>query len=83
MFYPCIVNRHELQNSLIEFSVNVVYLTNFQSILFLKKNLIDQLSRSVTWPTLNYAEAQSVESAKDFSHKMSIAAKECVSITIV
>jgi four helix bundle protein len=70
------VNRHDLQKRLIDFSVNVYHLTNgpFHSVF--GKNLIHQLSRSTTSPSLNYAEAQSAESSKDFSHKMSIALKE-------
>ena len=47
----------------------------------MKKNyagnhLAGQIIRSATSPALNYAEAQSAESSKDFIHKMGICLKE-------
>ncbi len=40
------------------------------------KHLSGQLVRSGTSPTLNYGEAQSAESRKDFIHKVKIILKE-------
>ena len=70
------MNRQELQNRLVDFSVNIYHLTNHRVSSVFGKNLVQQLSRSATSPSLNYAEAQSAQSSKDFSHKMSIAVKE-------
>ncbi len=43
---------------------------------FIGTNLVNQLIRSGTSSALNYAEAQSAESRKDFIHKTSIVLKE-------
>jgi four helix bundle protein len=70
------MNKIELENRLIEFSVQVTdYVVNLEKhpvILHLK----DQAIRSGTAIALNYAEAQSAESRKDFIHKLGIVIKE-------
>lgn len=43
---------------------------------FASEHLIKQLIRSVTSAALNYGEAQSAESRRDFVHKMKICLKE-------
>ena len=40
------------------------------------QNLANQISRASTSPALNYGEAQSAESTRDFIHKMKIGLKE-------
>jgi four helix bundle protein len=70
------MNKKELEKRLIEFTVNVnecvVNLGQHPTITHLK----DQAIRSSTASALNYAEAQSAESRKDFIHKLGIVIKE-------
>jgi len=68
--------RVNLEDRLIDFSLNINEL-----IEKLPKNNIglylkDQLTRSGASPAFNYGEAQSAESTKDFIHKMKICLKE-------
>jgi four helix bundle protein len=70
------MNKKEMENRLINFSVRVV-----ESIEMLEKrgvnvHLKDQVIRSCTACSLNYGEAQSAESRKDFIHKLGIVMKE-------
>ena len=70
------MNKIELENRLIEFSVKVTEyvadLKNHPAIIHLR----DQAIRSATAISLNYAEAQSAESRRDFIHKLGIVIKE-------
>jgi four helix bundle protein len=70
------MNKKELEDRLIEFAVNVnecvINLGKHPTIMHLK----DQAIRSSTASALNYAEAQSAESKKDFIHKLGIVIKE-------
>jgi four helix bundle protein len=68
--------RIELENRLIDFSVNINTL-----VLGLKKNLLafnlsKQIIRSATSAALNFGEVQGAESRNDFIHKNSIVLKE-------
>lgn len=72
----CVVRREELENRLIDFSIDIYKICSLSSNSEFGRNLTKQLSRSATSPALNYAEAQSAESSKDFIHKLSIALKE-------
>ena len=70
------MKRYDLDERMIDFSVNVIqYLDsipkNTAGIYFL-----DQITRSVSSAVLNYSEAQSAESRKDFIHKVKISLKE-------
>jgi four helix bundle protein len=70
------MNKFEMENRLIDFSVRVV-----ESIELLEKkgvnlHLKDQVIRSCSACSLNYGEAQSAESRKDFIHKLGIVMKE-------
>jgi len=70
------MNKFEMENRLIDFSVRVV-----ESVEMLEKrgvnvHLKDQVIRSCTACSLNYGEAQSAESRKDFIHKIGIVMKE-------
>jgi len=60
------MKRQELEERLIDF-VQKSYTGN---------HLLSQIVRSSTSPALNYGEAQSAESKKDFIHKMGICLKE-------
>lgn len=66
----------QFENRLVDFAVNTLKyidgLPKNQTTLVLGK----QLARSVTSPSLNYAEACSAQSNRDFIHKMSICIKE-------
>ena len=70
------MTKHELEKRLVDFSVSVLEL--IQSI---EKNAVttplgNQVIRSSTASALNYGEAQSAESKKDFVHKIGIVLKE-------
>ena len=68
--------RIELDNRLIDFSVAVNKLIVAMPKTLLVQALGLQLLRSATSAALNFGEAQSAESRKDFIHKMSIVLKE-------
>ena len=70
------MNRHELQKRLIDFAVSIVHITEKMPKSFAGKHFGGQLLRSGSSPALNYGEAQSAESKKDFRHKLSICLKE-------
>ena len=80
------MNRKELEERLIDFAVRIVKLANELPRNNSSIHLSRQIVRSGTAPALNYGEAQSAQSKKDFIHKMSIALKElrethiCISI---
>lgn len=70
------VVKYDLQKRLVKFSADIIL-----NIAMFKKNyaaehLTKQLIRSTTSAALNYGEAQSAESRKDFIHKMRICLKE-------
>ena len=70
------MDRFDLESRLIQFSISIV---DIASIIQTKKvgyNLGNQILRAGTSASLNYGEAQSGESRKDFIHKMKIALKE-------
>ncbi len=70
------MNKKELEKRLIEFSSAV--LNEIQKLEGEKtvNHLVGQIIRSSTSVALNYGEAQSAESKKDFIHKVSIVMKE-------
>ena len=70
------MNRKELEERLIDFAVRIVKLANELPRNNSSIHLSRQIVRSGTAPALNYGEAQSAQSKKDFIHKMSIALKE-------
>ena len=81
------MNSQTLQNRLIDFSVSIVELQKNITKTLPGQYLANQVVRSGISPSLNYAEAQSAESLKDFIHKMKISAKElretAVSLSII
>ena len=66
----------ELESRLIDFSIQIIEIVNSVSLSEPGLNLGRQLSRSGTSVYLNYGEAISAESRKDFIHKMKIVLKE-------
>ena len=70
------MNSKELENRLINFSIQVVNLIKSLPEDRITNHLSGQLLRSATSPALNYGEAQGAESKKDFVHKLGIVLKE-------
>ena len=66
----------ELEERLINFAVKTILFLDKINPTIAGRNIIGQLSRSGTSPALNYGEAQSAESGKDFVHKLRIVLKE-------
>lgn len=70
------MKKYDLEDRLIKFSVCVMEIVNQVPKTLNGINLANQLSRSGTSVSLNYGEAQSAESRKDFIHKMKVVLKE-------
>jgi len=70
------MDKFDLEERLIQFAVTVIKLAGSLPNSTIGNHLEGQIIRSATSPALNYGEAQSVESRKDFIHKMSICLKE-------
>ena len=70
------MNKYELESRLIEFSVSTIKLSRKMNRSYVAKHLSSQLVRSGTSVSLNYGEAMSGESIRDFIHKMKIILKE-------
>ena len=70
------MNRNDLETRLIEFSVAIIKLSRKMQKSYAARHLSSQLIRSGTSVSLNYGEAQSGESRKDFIHKLKIILKE-------
>lgn len=70
------MNKSELEERLINFAVFIIEIVNELPNTKAGNHLADQLVRSGTSPALNYGEAQSGESRKDFIHKIKIVLKE-------
>jgi len=70
------MNKKDLEERLINFSINVIEIVQGMPESKVASHLSGQLIRSGTSPALNYGEAQSGESRKDFIHKLKIVLKE-------
>ncbi|MCD6113477.1 MAG: four helix bundle protein [Bacteroidales bacterium] len=70
------MNKSELEERLINFAVLIIDIVNEMPNTKAGNHLSGQLVRSGTSPALNYGEAQSGESRKDFIHKIKIVLKE-------
>jgi len=69
--------KFDLEGRLIQFSVDIIKVADHSmNNSYATNHLSKQLIRSATAAALNYGEAQSAESHKDFLHKMKIALKE-------
>lgn len=71
-----VMNKFNLEERLIDFSVRIIETTRQMPENYGSNHLAKQLLRSGTSVSLNYGEAQSGESRKDFIHKMKIVLKE-------
>jgi len=67
---------NQLEERLIQFAVDVILVCKTIDNSFASEHLAKQLIRSATSVALNYAEAQSGESMRDFLHKLKICLKE-------
>lgn len=70
------MNKFDLENRLVDFSVLIIEIVNSMVSSKAGNHLAGQIVRSGTSVALNYGEAQSGESQKDFIHKMKIVLKE-------
>lgn len=70
------MNKHDLEERLINFAVLIVKIVEEMPNTKSANHLSGQLLRSGTSPALNYGEAQSGESRKDFIHKIKVVLKE-------
>ena len=70
------MDKQTLEERLINFAVSIVEITGSMPDTRAANHLAGQLLRSGTSPALNYGEAQSGESRKDFIHKIQIVLKE-------
>ena len=67
---------YDLEERLINFAVLIIEFIDFVPNTKAGNHLSGQLLRSGTSPALNYGEAQSGESKKDFVHKIKVVLKE-------
>ena len=70
------MNKFDLEERLINFSVLIIEILNEMPNTKAGNHLSGQLIRSGTSVSLNYGEAQSGESRKDFIHKIKVVLKE-------
>lgn len=70
------MNTFDLDERMINFSVNIIKLCEGLPKTETGKYFTNQLIRSASSAALNYAEAQSGESRRDFIHKLMVALKE-------
>ena len=68
--------KYDLEARLIAFAIQIMKLTDQLPLSKAGNALGNQIIRSGTSPALNYGEAQSAESRKDFIHKLRIILKE-------
>jgi len=68
--------KTELQKRLVSFAVKSILTTKFIPSDFAMRHLYGQMVRSATSAALNYGEAQTAETRKDFIHKLGIVLKE-------
>ena len=68
--------KFDLQERLIDFSIEIIEISESLHSTYAGKHIGGQVLRSGTSPALNYGEAQSAESPADFIHKMKVCLKE-------
>lgn len=68
--------KYDLEERLIRFAVDAILICGKIEGNFASQHLSKQLIRSATASTLNYGEAQSADSSRDFLHKMKLSLKE-------
>ena len=70
------VRKFDLEDRLVDFAVRIIDTVEALPNTRAGNHIAGQLIRCGTSPALNYGEAQSAESRKDFIHKMKIVLKE-------
>ena len=70
------MKKFDLEDRFIDFAIRISNVVDEIDDSKLGTNIAGQLIRSASSPALNYGEAQSAESRKDFVHKMKIILKE-------
>ena len=70
------MDKFDLEERLVDFSVLIIEIVGDMPDTKTGNHLAGQLIRCGTSPALNYGEAQSGESRKDFIHKIKIVLKE-------
>lgn len=70
------IRKYDLEERLIKYAVLITEIIEKMKNLRAANHLASQLVRSGTSPALNYGEALSAESRKDFIHKIKIILKE-------
>jgi len=70
------MSRNDLEDRLIRFAVRAIKLADQLPKSVIGNRLKDQLTRASSSAALNYGEAQSAESRKDFVHKTKVVLKE-------
>ena len=70
------MNKFDLEERLIDFAVLIIEIVNEIPKTNAGNTMSGQIVRSGTSTALNYGEAQSAESKKDFIHKMKVVLKE-------
>jgi len=70
------MDKFDLEERLVRFAVLIIEIVNEMPNTRAGNHLAGQIVRSGTSPALNYGEAQSGESRKDFIHKIKIVLKE-------
>ncbi|WP_242203108.1 four helix bundle protein [Aestuariivivens insulae] len=66
----------DLEDRIIDFAVDIIDITEYIKNSYAGSYYGNQIIRSSGSPALNYGEARSAESHKDFVHKMGICLKE-------
>ena len=70
------MKQYDLEERLLTFSTQIIEISENVSNTYAGNHLSNQLLRSGTSVSLNYGEAQSAESRKDFIHKVKLILKE-------
>jgi four helix bundle protein len=70
------MNKHDMEERMVEFASHVIQVASELPRTIAGKILCTQMSRSGTSVALNYAEALSGESRRDFIHKIRLSLKE-------
>ena len=70
------ITRLDLEERLVNFAVLIIEISKSLPNTKAGNHLSGQIVRSGTSPALNYGEAQSAESRKDFIHKIKVVLKE-------
>ncbi len=70
------MRKFNLEDRFIEYVIGISTIVDYVDNSKLGNHISGQLIRSGSSPALNYGEAQSAESRKDFVHKLKIILKE-------